>query len=67
MVSGSKINLVVIVLVLVCTLPWIFHKLLCHVGSQSLVLEERAPHLYIYILSIYIVHIYIIYDAPALY
>ncbi len=27
-------------------LPWIFHELLCHVGSQSLVLEERAPHLY---------------------
>jgi hypothetical protein len=42
------LNWVVVCLKLyVRTLPWIFHKLLSHVGSQSLVLEERGPHLYV--------------------
>ena len=33
------------IIILARSLPRIFHELLCHVGSQSLVLEERAPYL----------------------
>jgi hypothetical protein len=50
---AKVLNWVVVCLKLYArTLPWIFHELLSHVGSQSLVLEERAPHLYIKLVAI---------------
>jgi hypothetical protein len=33
------------IIILARSLPRVFHELLSHVGSQSLVLEERAPYL----------------------